>query len=75
MKKQQAEMASLAAAAMQLRSEIDATQDAFAAEIGWVLDEISSRVQRQPSMDSAKRDVILACVAQWRTSLEDWREL
>jgi hypothetical protein len=70
-KKQQDELADLAAKAMVFRIEINATKSAFKFEIQWVIDKIKERLLLLPQTENLRKDTTLLCLDQWQKSLDD----
>ncbi len=69
-KKQQDELADLAAKAMVFRLEINATKSAFKIEIQWVIDKIKDLLLLIPETDNLRKEITIRCLEQWQKSFE-----
>jgi hypothetical protein len=70
-KKQQDELADLAAKAMVFRLEINATKSAFKIEIQWFIDKIQERLLLIPDTEILRKEITIRCLEQWQKSLDD----
>jgi hypothetical protein len=68
-KKQQDELADLAAKAIVFRLEINATKSAFKIENQWVIDKIKDQLLLIPETENLRKDMTIRCLEQWQKFL------